>query len=57
LLAPVEEFVSLSTGISHVCGLKRDGTITCWGYGLASDPRSDLPTLGQADPPPGTMKN
>ena len=53
LLAPNEEFALLSTRMSHVCGLKRDGTIACWGCGVASDERSKTPNLGQPKPPPG----
>ena len=27
------EFASVSAGIGHTCGVRRDGSVACWGYG------------------------
>ena len=37
------EFTSVSAGHSHTCGVKRDGTVACWGWNLQ----------GQTTPPAG----
>ena len=40
-----ETFSQISAGTRHVCGLRTDGTIACWGdnfYGQASPPNGDL---------------
>ena len=29
---PAGEFTSVSAGDNHACGVKRDGTVACWGY-------------------------
>ncbi|MBX3711666.1 MAG: hypothetical protein KF800_06875 [Lysobacter sp.] len=31
---PAGEFVSVATALNHSCGLRDDGTVTCWGYGV-----------------------
>lgn len=39
-----ETFTQISAGTRHVCGLRTDGTIACWGdnfYGQASPPNGD----------------
>ena len=30
--APDGEFTELSAGYDHICGLRTDGTIACWGF-------------------------
>ena len=40
---PSGEFVSVSAGGYHTCGLRPDGTIACWGWDVA----------GQSTPPSG----
>ena len=40
-----ETFTAVSAGHSHSCGVRSDGTITCWGNN----------DYGQADPPTGTF--
>jgi len=29
--SPDEEFSAVSAGLTHSCGLRSDGTVTCWG--------------------------
>ena len=41
--APAGQFIAVSAGGSHACGLRADNTIDCWGYN----------SHGQADPPGG----
>ena len=36
---------TLNAGLDHTCGLKTDGTLSCWGYNEA----------GKASPPGGTF--
>jgi len=42
---PDGEFVAISAGGEHSCGLRRDGTVACWGNNGS----------GQATPPGGTF--
>ena len=42
--SPVTDFTHLEAGVDHVCGLRRDGSIACFGSNLA----------GQSSPPQGT---
>ncbi|MCY4474178.1 MAG: hypothetical protein OXC83_01940 [Chloroflexi bacterium] len=43
----VDSFTQISAGRHHVCGIKTDGTVTCWG----ASPTTDTPDYGQADVP------
>ena len=36
-------FTQISAGVNHTCGLRTDGSVTCWGNN----------SFGQATPPPG----
>jgi hypothetical protein len=53
LEAPDGEFESLVAGGAHVCGLMTDGQVRCWGYGIATDARDEIPYVRQASPPDG----
>ncbi|WP_419917781.1 RCC1 domain-containing protein [Candidatus Poriferisocius sp.] len=39
--APEGKYTALAAGWSHACGLRTDGTITCWGY--SSDGQTNAP--------------
>ena len=55
-IAPPGEFVQLSVGQFHSCGVKTDGTVACWGAGdEMGDCSGDLDTCAQSVPPPGTF--
>ena len=43
------EFVSVSAAVSHTCGVRRDGSVQCWG----SNEDPDGEWLGQATPSAG----
>jgi alpha-tubulin suppressor-like RCC1 family protein len=43
---PLDAFQQVAAGFGHACGIKSDGTITCWG----SDDD------GEATPPSGTFQ-
>ena len=57
-LAGAEVFTStlqatdISGGDFHTCGVKTDGTVTCWGAGTTN---TGFPNYGQASPPAGTF--
>ena len=38
-----DEFVSVSAGVQHTCGVKMDGSVECWGWNQ----------YGQSTPPAG----
>lgn len=41
---PVPGYVSVSSGHNHVCGLREDGSVVCWGddqYGQSSPPEDE----------------
>ena len=42
--APSEGFTSVSAGVTHSCGVRADGTVTCWGYN--DDGQADAPSGG-----------
>ena len=31
------DFVAVTMGVAHACGLHEDGTLTCWGHGTAAE--------------------
>ena len=31
LKAPAGEFITLSSGAAHACGMRTDGSVACWG--------------------------
>jgi hypothetical protein len=41
----------LSAGETHACGIKLDGSLACWGVGLAAGQGADLGAV-----PPGKFK-
>ena len=45
----VGEFTSVSAGALHTCGVKRDGSVACWG----SNEDLEGNVVGQATPPAG----
>jgi cysteine-rich repeat protein len=52
LQIPAESFVDVALGFHHGCGLRSDGTITCWGATTVTE--DILVDYGQARPPGDT---
>jgi len=49
-------FVEISTANYHGCGIRPNGTVSCWGFGATSSSCSKHPYhCGQANPPSGTF--
>ena len=46
-------FVQVSAGLFHTCGLRGDGTITCWGAHGEDERRTE--TIGLLESPPGSF--
>ena len=46
--AAVGEFVSVSAGNDHTCGLRTDGSVECWG---SNEGGGGPVVVGQATPP------
>ncbi|MHC4501422.1 MAG: RCC1 domain-containing protein [Planctomycetota bacterium] len=49
-IAVDEQFVTISAGLYHTCGLKPDGSLACWGYdgyGQVSGPNGSSDTFAQ----------
>ena len=50
---PAGEFASVNAGQHHTCGVKRDGSVVCWGNqarGLTAPPAADATRLGGHKP-------
>ena len=46
------EFVSVSAGAEHTCGVKRDGSVACWGsnrFGQATPPAGEFASVNAGD--------
>lgn len=48
---PSDEFVQITAGRLHTCGLKADGSVKCWGIGATSATTPAAWDYGQAKPP------
>ena len=46
--APAGEFISVSAGEHHTCGVRPDGSVACWGndaYGKATPPKGEFSSV------------
>lgn len=48
-------FVDVTAGGSHVCAIRTDGTVSCWGAGSPGVYIGASPHFGQASPPSGEL--
>ncbi|MCY4114547.1 MAG: RCC1 domain-containing protein, partial [Chloroflexi bacterium] len=52
--ASTEEFISVSAGSYHTCGVRADGSVVCWGYDYTCQDvaRGGVVCVGARDKPP-----